>query len=305
MSFLEILLESSNPQERKKKQMCAVIIAVTAVLLAIALIAFAICQVVDMTANSSSDEEKDTEEETVDLGELTVKQLSDTAIYSGNLLTLNDNNHYKGEPELLNIEAERKANGAFISLFSKKSVFEATPETVQALCDMVNACNKALNDDDNLVLSNAYDTSAISTQSGVFSSGEAVAISCCFEGSTSDIRPINEVEKYKWIYSNAHKYGFVAVSSKSNVFRYVGVTHATAAKTRGLYLDNYLKQLKTATAESPTVLNASGNIVAYTCPISDVKVPNNYKYDISGNNVDGVIVTVYLAQSASNTTVEE
>ena len=300
MSFLEILLDSSNPQEKKKKQICAIAIAATAILLAVAIIAFAICQVVSVTSNSSSNGEKDTEEETVDLGETTVKQLSDTAIYSGNLLTLNDNNHFKGDPELVNIESERKANGAFISLFTKKSVFEATPDTVKALCDMVNDCNAALNNDDNLVLSNAYDTSEISTQSGIYSSGEAVAISCCFEGSTSDIRPINEVEKYKWIYSNAHKYGFIAVSAKSNVFRYVGVTHATAAKTRGLYLDNYLKQLKSASIDSPMTLNASGSCIAYYCPISDVKVPNNYKYDISGNNVDGVIVTVYLSESISN-----
>ena len=220
MSFVDTILEASNPQERKKKQICFIAIIVTVILLLIALIAFSICMVVDATANNNSDKEKDTEEETVDLGETTAKQLSETAIYSGNLLTLNDNNHYKGEPELINIESERKANGAFISLFSKKTVFEATPDTVKALCDLVNACNKALNNDDNLVLSNAYDTSAISTQSGLYSSGEAVAFSCCFEGSTSDIRPINEVEKYKWIYSNAHKYGFVAVSAKSNVFRY-------------------------------------------------------------------------------------
>jgi D-alanyl-D-alanine carboxypeptidase len=300
MSFLEALLDGSNAKERQKKHICAIAIAITAILLVVALIAFAICQIVDATANNNSDEEKDTVEETVDLGETTAKQLSETAIYSGNLLTLNDNNHYKGEPELINIESERKANGAFISLFSKKTVFEATPDTVKALCDLVNACNKALNNDDNLVLSNAYDTSAISTQSGLYSSGEAVAFSCCFEGSTSDIRPINEVEKYKWIYSNAHKYGFVAVSAKSNVFRYVGVTHATAAKTKGLYLDNYLKQLKNATIDSPVTLNVNGNIIAYTCPISDVKVPNNYKYDISGNNVDGVIVTVYLSGSINN-----
>lgn len=300
MSFLEALLDGNTSAERKKKQICAIAIAVTAVLLIVAVIAFAICQVVNATANNNPEKGTDTEEETVDLGETTAKELSNTAIYSGNLLTLNDNNHFKGEPQLVNIEAERKKDGAFISLFGKKSVFEATPDTVKALCDLVNACNKALNDD-NLVLSDAYNTSNISGQSGIYSSGEAIAISCCFEGSTSDIRPINEVEKYKWIYSNAHKYGFIAVSSKSNVFRYVGILHATAAKTSGLYLDNYLKQLKNATVDNPMKLNANGDTIAYTCPISDVKVPKNYSSTISGNNIDGVIVTVDLSRAPGNT----
>lgn len=299
MSFLKILLDGNSAKEREKKQICAIAIAITAILLVVSIIAFAICQVVDLTANTDSDKEKDTEKETVDLGETTQTQLSNNAIHLGNLLTLNDNKHYQGELELLNIESERKTNGAFISLFGNKSNFEATADTIKALCNMVNDCNSALNDD-NLVLSNAYDTTKISTQSGIYSSGEAVAISCCFEGSTSDIRPINEVEKYKWIYSNAHKYGFIAVSSKSNVFRYVGELHATAAKTSGLYLDNYLKQLKNATVDNPMKLNASGSIIAYTCPATDVRIPKNYESDTSGNNVDGIIVTVYLSKAVNS-----
>ena len=157
--------------------------------------------------------------------------------------------------------------------------------------------------DDNLFISGAYDTSKIDDQDAIYSSGETIALSYFHDYATNGIndqRTIAGVDTYKWIYANAHKYGFVALSSNSNEFRYIGVTHATAMKTKGLSLNNYLKQLKNATIDSPVTLNVNGNIIAYTCPISDVKVPNNYKYDISGNNVDGVIVTVYLSGSINN-----
>ena len=48
-------------------------------------------------------------------------------------------------------------------------------------------------------------------------------------------------------------------------------------------------------------LNANGDTIAYTCPISDVKVPKNYLSTISGNNIDGVIVTVDLSRAPGNT----
>lgn len=308
MSFLETLLSGNTAKERKKKQICAIVIAATAFLLAISIIAFAICQVVDATMHLTSNKEKDdTETEApVDLGETTALQLSkEEVVYSGNLLTLNDKYSYKHKPEIIDIETARKEHGAFISLRSNKHIFMATSDTAQNLFEMVVACNNAVGEggdkQGNLILSNAYNINEIESQEKIYSSGEAIAISCFYEGSLSDIRPINEVPKYKWIYQNAHKYGFIAVSKSSNVFRYVGVQHATAAKSQGLYLNNYLKKLKQATIENPMKLDVNGTAVAYYCPISDVKVPKNYSYVISGDNVDGVIITVSLTSSSNNT----
>lgn len=304
MSFLETLLSGNTAKERKKKQICAIVIAATAFLLAISIIAFAICQVVDATMHLTSNKEKDdTETEApVDLGETTALQLSkEEVVYSGNLLTLNDEKHYKGEPDLINIYDNR--NGAYLSVRTvNRTKLEATQNTIKNLCQMVIDCNEAINDN-NLIVSNAYNTSEITTQSGIYSSGEAIALTCFVEAELSDTGelPINEVSKYKWIYNNAHKYGFIAVSKSSNVFRYVGVQHATAAKSQGLYLNNYLKKLKQATIENPMKLDVNGTAVAYYCPISDVKVPKNYSYVISGDNVDGVIITVSLTSSSNNT----
>lgn len=297
MSFLETLLDGNNAKERKKKQLCAIAISVTALALVIALIAFAVCQVVGISAGNGEEKETTVEKETVDLGETKSIQLSENAVTTGNLLTLNDNNRYEGDPEVINFNKERAKLDAFISLFENKELFEATPATIEAACKMVIDCNTALSDD-NLVLLNAY---TVNNEKGIYSSGEAIELGFCFEGKTdADNRlSISEDKKYDWIYDNAHKYGFIAESSKSGVFRYVGKLHATAAKYNGLYLSNYLKALKNATVEAPLKLNESGSYIAYTCPINDVKVPVNYSYEISGNNVDGVIVTVNLSKSAT------
>lgn len=309
MSFLEILLDGNNAKERKKKQMCVIAIAVTAVLLVIAIIAFAICQVVEATSNNNTDKEKDTEEETVDLGETTVKALSDTAKYSGNLLTLNSTTRYKGDAEVENLQQRSDrpktevGENSYSVLAAVRDKYHATDATATALNKMLKAFYEAKKDD-NLFISGAYDTTEVDTQDAIFSSGEAIALSYFHDFATNGIndqRSIANVDIYKWIYSNAHKYGFVAVSSSSNIFRYIGITHATAMKSKGLSLDNYLKQLKNATVDSPMSLSASGDIIAYTCPISDVKVPKNYSYETSGNNVNGVIVTVDLSKAQGNT----
>ena len=308
MSFFETLIDGSNEKERKQKKLCAIVILVTAVLLAIALIVFTICQVVDATSNNNSDKEKDTEEKTVNLGETTVKTLSDTAIYSGNLLTLDSSHRYKGDVDVVNLQQrtdrpKTEANENTYSVLSAvRDKYHATEETAKALNKMLKAFYEAKKDD-NLFISGAYDTSKIDDQDAIYSSGETIALSYFHDYATNGIndqRTIAGVDTYKWIYANAHKYGFVALSSNSNEFRYIGVTHATAMKAKGLSLNNYLKQLKNATPDSPMQLDASGSYIAYYCPISDVKVPKNYRYEISGNNVDGVIVTVNLSKASAN-----
>ena len=308
MSFFETLLDGNSEKERKEKRVCAIAILVTAVLLVIALIVFAICQVVDATSSNNSDKEKDTEEETVNLGETTVKTLSDTAIYSGNLLTLDSSARYKGEVDVVNLQQRgdrpktESGDNSYTVLPAVRDKYYATEATATALNKMLKAFYEAKKDD-NIFISGAYDTTEVDSQDAIYSSGEAIALSYFHDYATNGIndqKSIAGVDIYKWIYSNAHKYGFVALSSTSNVFRYIGTTHATAMKTKGLSFNNYLKQLKNATPDSPMQLDAGGSYIAYYCPISDVKVPKNYKYEISGNNVDGVIITVNLSKSTSN-----
>ena len=313
MSFLEILLDARSAKERRKKQACAILIAVTAILLVVAIIAFAICQVVNATSDKKPDDEKTPAEAPVDLGETTSKVLSEEAKFSGNLLTLSSTARYKGNAKVVNLQerSDRPKNdsgdNSYTVLKDNRKYYNATEATAAALNKMLKAFYDAKKDD-NLFIANAYNSNEIETQDAIFSSGEAIALSYFHDYATTqsinDQRSIANVDTYKWIYTNAHKYGFIAVGANSNIFRYVGVTHATAAKANGLYLESYLKQLRGATVASPMKLDANGSYVAYTCPISDVKVPNNYSYEISGNNTDGVIVTVHVTQKSANNVIE-
>ena len=312
MSFLETLLDGRTAQEKKQKQTCAIVISVTAILLVVAIIAFAICQVIDATLNNNSDENGIAGEAAINLGEMTTETRSENMITTGNLLTL-DNKHRYNDADVVNLQQRddrsktEAGKNSYTVLPAVTSIYHATDATATAFNKMMQAFYDAKKDD-NIFISGAYDITAIETQDAIFSSGEAIALSYFHDydvNKTNDQRSIAGVDTYKWIYANCYKYGFVVASSSSNIFRYVGETteckaHALAAKNMGS-LDKYLKELKNATPDNPLKLDDSGSMVAYTCPVNNIKVPKNYKWEItSGNNIDGVIVTVTLTKTANN-----
>ncbi len=122
---------------------------------------------------------------------------------------------------------------------------------------------------------------------------------------------------YEWIMENCYKYGFVNryPSGKESLtlidnepwhFRYVGVAHATAMHNLDYCLEEYIDYLK-----NYTILNGlfmittddGSQYISYYTPKSngdytDIFLPEInhetkelYPYEISGNNVDGWIVT--------------
>lgn len=114
---------------------------------------------------------------------------------------------------------------------------------------------------------------------------------------------------YAWFAENAEKYGFVVrfPEGKSDytgerprtyTYRYVGVPHAAYMNSKGLCLEEYIDELKTYTKDEP--LEITGDAVSYKVYFvpaaesgdTDVPVPTGKSYSISGNNVDGFIVTV-------------
>ncbi len=118
-----------------------------------------------------------------------------------------------------------------------------------------------------------------------------------------------------WVYLNAHKYGFVsrypATESAEAItgildytysFRYVGVAHATYMYENKLCLEEYITLLQNnyAGGQNLTVNGADGNryevyyVAAGEGELSTIKVPSNYDYTISGDNMGGFIVTVNM-----------
>ncbi|MGE7950479.1 VanY-A/VanY-F/VanY-M family D-Ala-D-Ala carboxypeptidase [Lysinibacillus xylanilyticus] len=108
----------------------------------------------------------------------------------------------------------------------------------------------------------------------------------------------------EWIAENAWKYGFTLryPEDKTDVtgimnepwhIRYVGLPHSAIMKEMNFVLEEYIDYLKEQKYISATVNGQ--NYEVYYYPVTEnttINVPANLRYEVSGNNTDGVIVTV-------------
>ena len=124
---------------------------------------------------------------------------------------------------------------------------------------------------------------------------------------------LSEFKEYDWIKDNCYKYGFVERYpnnkiditgldySSSFYLRYVGVPHSEYMKKNDMCLEEYIVKVKeytlgTSTLKVDTDDGESYEIYYISGDTDDdvirVPVPLDKEYTISGNNMDGIIVTV-------------
>jgi D-alanyl-D-alanine carboxypeptidase len=120
---------------------------------------------------------------------------------------------------------------------------------------------------------------------------------------------------FEWLNKNCYKYGFVVRYTKDKEaitkfkdepwhFRYVGIPHAYYMNSNDLCLEEYIDLIRKHPYEGEHLEFSEGtnDYEVYFVPSDDgaenttVPVPNGVRYEISGNNVDGFIVTVYKGQ---------
>lgn len=137
--------------------------------------------------------------------------------------------------------------------------------------------------------------------------GYAFDVKLYLEDGTSLSYGKNASEHAPWVVENYHKYGFImrypgnktdhtGIISEENHFRYVGVPHSVYMRENDLCLEEYISYLKSFSLEKPLEIPAGGKtyFVYYTQKTSDVTevyVPKDGNYTLSGNNTDGFIVT--------------
>ena len=114
---------------------------------------------------------------------------------------------------------------------------------------------------------------------------------------------------YAWVLENCRKYGLIlrytvekeaitGYSAESWHFRYVGRPHADYIAAHALALEEYLDLLKTTSYEQrlSIELDDGGRYSVYYVAATNggtrLPVPESKSYTLSGNNVDGFIVTV-------------
>ncbi|WP_026678939.1 D-Ala-D-Ala carboxypeptidase VanY [Fictibacillus gelatini] len=109
----------------------------------------------------------------------------------------------------------------------------------------------------------------------------------------------------KWLRKNAWKYGFILRYPEDKTaitgiqyepwhIRYVGLPHSAIMHEKNVTLEEYLTDLKEKRNITANV-NGKKYAISYY-PVSKtltIKTPGHCHYEISGNNMDGVIVTTF------------
>ena len=115
----------------------------------------------------------------------------------------------------------------------------------------------------------------------------------------------------RWFLDNCANYGFIVryPEDKVNItkyeyepwhYRYVGVPHALYMYENNLCLEEYIEKIKNNTKDNPLVVSSAEGETwsmwyekAYDeGDVTQFAVPKDCECEISGNNVDGFIVTV-------------
>lgn len=121
----------------------------------------------------------------------------------------------------------------------------------------------------------------------------------------STLMKMEHAPEGKWMAENAWEYGFILRYPKDKTaitgieyepwhFRYVGLPHSIIMKEKDLVLEEYIEYLKEKENITATI-DGREYYITYR-PVSEtleMAEPVLSQYEISGNNVDGVIVTRY------------
>lgn len=120
----------------------------------------------------------------------------------------------------------------------------------------------------------------------------------------SSLGAMSEAPEGAWLQENAWKYGFILRYPKDKVnitgiqyepwhFRYVGLPHSAIMHHKGLVLEQYLELLREE-KRIGVELDGKRYSITYYPATSNAKVfiPEEGEYEISGDNMEGVIVTV-------------
>jgi zinc D-Ala-D-Ala carboxypeptidase len=128
----------------------------------------------------------------------------------------------------------------------------------------------------------------------------------------SSLSKMEHAPEGKWLENNAWKYGFILRYPKDKTkvtgiqyepwhIRYVGLPHSVIMKEKNFALEEYLEYLKEKKSVSITIHGKKYEISYY--PVTKdrtIHVPSNLHYEISGNNMDGIIVTMYSSTTHTN-----
>ena len=314
MRFLTEFFNSGTVNQQNKRRLGALVIAVTAALLAVALIVLMVASIVTAVKNNRvADDESEGDGEGGIPSGYTTTTLADGQASNGALLLIDAAHPYVGTETLVQPAPGVRPVDENNQMLYKGDYQDVniTQETLDAFHAMVQDFHEAQKADESYKVGGFWLQSLLrpgvelsADTAAVVGSGYAlIFFDQYLDRSIYDSEAKTGVGVYKWIYENAHKYGFIRVSNaegEENIFRYVGVAHATYIVNNKTTFAAYLETLKTKTSVSKSisipVTDAKNQKVTYRvyylASDAEITVPEKYSYTVSGDNMGGYIVTV-------------
>ncbi len=134
-----------------------------------------------------------------------------------------------------------------------------------------------------------------------------------FDVAVLNVGTITDTGHYVWLPENCKNYGFIrrypegkkeitGIDFEAWHYRYVGIPHSVYIMDKHITLEEYIKLLKGYTLKGNhlKIVANGAEYEVYYVPVTDetkeIYVPKDKPYSVSGNNVDGFIVTVTLSQ---------
>lgn len=281
------------------------------------------------TAPAAQETEADTEPEEPSIDELyDLKQYEPEEIKKGDLLLVNAEHEYSfyvPGSDIVSVYSNK--NGDYLVSDTNVSLRK---DVISKINEMMTAF-KTDTGLSNIMIRTGYRDKATQEklyQSKVDVEGEAEAKKTVSPPGCSDyhtatafyaviytdntVQPLNYDAKYSsWILENCHKYGFIRrfAPDKADItgisvdewhFRYVGVPHAEIMYSENMCLEEYIEYLRKYPVAGEHLKYTCGDGSEYEIYFSEantdkpsyVPLPKEGEYTVSGNNIDGYIVTL-------------
>ena len=250
-------------------------------------------------------------------------RLGEDAVYTGDLVLVNNwtSYHFPEEEALVNVFEQK--NGQYIVARTDILLRQEAMDSLNALLADFRAqggsktVNVVAGHRTQEVQQHLFDQSAqrnglehakkFVAQPGGSEHHTGLAVDFSVMRSDGSSRDYDGAGEYAWINENCHNYGYIVryaadkaaltgIADEPWHFRWLGVPHATAVAESGLCLEEYMDYLKDYTVEKPLTINcAEGTFLTWYASGTEVYLPRTGEYRVSGNNVDGVIVTLRVS----------
>lgn len=240
-----------------------------------------------------------------------IVKITKEQIYKGNLLLINDKNPVHNGGVRTDIVKLSNCNNLINGYELNDSNIYMSKEIAQKFSEMVIDAKK--DGVRHFIINSGYRT--IEEQSVLFQEmrdGYALPAGASEHNSGlaldvgSSLMKMESAPEGKWLEKNAWRYGFILRYPKDKTevtgiqyepwhFRYVGLPHSVIMEEKNFALEEYLDFLKEQKSFLVTI-NGEQFIISYYSVQEEItiEVPTDLHWEISGNNMDGVIITVFL-----------